>query len=182
VALLTPDQIRQHIDYPTGDDADQALQRWLDAAERDIIATAGSVSATVETHRSADQWIYPYRAAAAITSAVELVGTTSTTLAANDHILRYGGWALERLVTGTNARGSWAGTVTLTYTGIDDLAVREAVQVDLVRLDVNHAPGLTSRTIGDWSETYASNSVWNLGVERARIIERLIPARSVVLA
>lgn len=174
MALLTKEEARKHLpNYPTGADYDDALQRLLDASEAAITERAGPTGAVTEWHTSETAFIYPHRPVSSVTSITETVGTTVTTLAANDYRVWPGGRMVERLVTGTNARGSWTGLVTLIYASDDALAHREATQVLLIEQFLNYHPGLTSEQIGSWTQTFYSNSVYNWAIERENILATL---------
>ncbi len=166
MAILTVAQLREHVTTPL---VDAALQRLLDAAERDIVLTAGASGSAVETHDSETEFIYPSRPVSAVTSITETLGVTVTTLAANDYIVWSGGWVIERLATGTNPRGGWTGTVTLTSTGPADTAVRQMVQVALVKLDLAYE-GVLSQQVGDWQMSFGAESY---SVRRAQILDAL---------
>lgn len=184
MALMTVAELRTHV---TSSLTDAALQTLLDAAETAITARVGAADAISERHPTTvydaasgtyatvtpSPFLYPARRVATVTAITETVGGTVTTLAANDYRVWPGGWQIERLATGTNPRASWTGTVDITYAAASDVAERKRVQLGLVRLDLNHNPGLQSESIGDWSETYVSNSAMNYGLEREAILATL---------
>lgn len=172
--LLTVAEARKHLtDYPTGADYDDALRRLLEAAEGAITERAGPTGNRTEWHTSDKTFIFPYRSVSAVVSITETVGTTVTALAANDYRVWPGGRMIERLVTGTNARGSWTGLVTIVYASDADIAQREAVQVLLVQQFLNYHPGLNSETIGSWTQQFTANSVFNWAIERDAILSTL---------
>ncbi len=179
MTILTTAQFRAFEETELGD---IPLQTLLDAAEIEIVRFAGDPTTAVEW-MGGGQYIYLYRPASAITSITETVLSTGTvtTLAADDYELSPDGFRIRRLNTGTNARSYWYGRVAVTYTPTDDTALRKAVQVDLVKLMLNYSPGVTSETIGDWAETFASNSVWNNLKERTDILSRLSYGPSMVV-
>lgn len=167
--LLSPADFRKH--QETGL-PDPALQTLLDAAEWAINRTL-TADALIERHETLGRYIYPARRVTTVTSLKETVGTTVTTLAANDYLIHPGGWTIERLATGTNPRSVWTGVVELTTPPAADTADRKRVQLGLVKLDLAHNPGLTAEEIGDWKETYADNSAMNYGLEREAILATL---------
>jgi hypothetical protein len=181
---LTKDEIRKHLpDYPTGAAFDDALQRLLNTAQAAIDRAAGPPGNVVEWFETSSKYVHPSRPAAGIVSVKELVGTTETTLATNDYRLWPGGATLERLVTGTNARGAWTGRVVLEYTPARPTEVeREFAQLQLVKLFLAYHPGLTQETIGSWSQAFASNERWNWAIERDAILEALGAGSAVAIA
>jgi len=155
--LLTVDEARLHITTPLGDDA---LRLLLDASEEAIADQVGPLGsdddqpASVEHHAVSGDLLVLYGRAASITSVVE--GTT--TLAVDDYTLTPGGTALRRLSTGTNQAQSWVGEVVVTYVPRGNIASRQAAQVQLVNLYIVYRPGISSQTIGPWSEVYSQMS------------------------
>lgn len=161
---------------------DTALQMLLDAAEAEIDAAYGPVGSTEELFRGGfNRLVVLARPAASITSITETRGTTVTTLSADDYLVHPDGFVIERLSGGTNSRWSWSGRITVTYTAVDDEDQRKVVQADLVQLMQSYAPGITSETIGAWTQQLAANSVWNASEEREAILARLSPGPSLVI-
>jgi hypothetical protein len=151
--ILTVAAYREHATSTLGDDA---IQRLLDASEADIVRRAGAADAAVEVADGRGRFITLSRQAASITSITETDrGGTITTLAADDYLLYPSGTVIERLSSGTNYRSHWYSRVTVTYVPMDDEAIRVGVQLDLINLAQNYQPGLTSTTIGSWTEQYA---------------------------
>lgn len=182
--LLQPAEFRGL--HPTSLD-DPTLQILLDAAEVAITRRLSAADAIVERHVTSSfnpitgaytglqpsPYIYPARPVASITTVTETVGAVVTTLAANDYRVWPGGWIVERLSTGTNPRTAWTGTIDLTFASASDVADRKRVQAELVQLDLNHNPGLSSERIGDWEQTYVDNSAMHYGLEREAILNTL---------
>jgi hypothetical protein len=168
--LLSPADFRKHVETAL---PDPALQVLLDAAEGAITARVSAADAIVERHETLTKAIYPSRRVATVASVKETVGTVTTTLATNDYAILPGGWTIERLSTGTNPRTVWTGIVELTYAAASDIADRKRVQLELVKLDLNHNPGLSSEQIGAWEETYVNNSAMHYGLEREAILATL---------
>lgn len=181
MAILTVAQLRTHIAYPTGTDADAALQRLLNAAEEAILEAIGAAGALTELHTGGYLHLILSRPITTMTTVIEDVDGESLTLASDDYRFTVGGFVLERLSTGTNPRSTWLGRVSTLYTPVADTSTRELVQIELCRIFINHHPGLTSQTIGDWSETFASNSVWNYAMERDAILAQLAPPSGMVV-
>ncbi len=164
MALLTVPQLREHVETPL---PDAAVQRLLDDAEAAITAQVGPVGTVSETIEGGYSTLILSRPVGAITS----ITANGTTLAANDY--RAGSYVLTRLGTGTNPASYWAGSVVVTYTPVADTATRQRVQVELVRLALTYNPGLTSETIGDWSQSFATGSGYNYQIEREAILATL---------
>lgn len=180
MTILTTAEFREFEDTDLGD---TPLQVLLDAAEIEIVRFAGDPASAVEWIRGGQSFIFLKRPASTITSVVEWNDSdgSSVTLDADDYLAYPDGLRFRRLSTGPNPRSRWRERSVWTYTPRVDTALREAVQVDLVKLMLNYAPGLTSETIGDWAETFAANSVWNNLKERADILSRLSYGPSLVV-
>lgn len=179
MAILTVSELREHVNTDLGDDA---LQRLLDAAEWAIVNRAGAVGARTEIASGGYLFLPLSRPAASITSVVETVGGSDTTLATDDYLIGLGEMLVERLSTGTNSRSSWGDRVTVVYVPVDDEAIRIEVQIALCQLALNYQPGLAEETIGEWTERFTNNSAWSNQAERDSILERLaIGGRMVVI-
>lgn len=156
MALLTLSEMRTHLET---DLTDAALQRLLDAAERQILDVVGPSAAVTETFDSYSQGIgnpsvlYLSRGVAASTNISSIVereypGGTGTTLAANDWALR-GIRELVRLSDGTNGRTSWAPVVEVAHTPDFSTAIQKEVQSKLVKISANFS-GLAGERYGDF--------------------------------
>src|SRR4029077_11488363 len=115
-----------------------------------------------------------------MTTVTESRGTTTTTLDADDYRIRADGYVLERLNTGTNPRSTWYGQISLTYTPVADTATREAVQIELVRIDLASSSGgggggLKSESIGDYSASFGSTDSRTPEQQRTDALGRLNP-------
>jgi hypothetical protein len=178
VTILTTAEYRLFEDT---DLTDPALQILLDASEIEIVRYAGHPTTQVEW-LSGGQYIYLYRPASAIVSITETIlsSGTVTTLATDDWELSPDGFLLRRLDTGTNPYSHWHGRVAVTYTPLDDEALRKAVQLDLIRLALSFQPGTVSERIGEWSETFTSAMDANRRV-RDEIMGRLSYGPSLVV-
>jgi hypothetical protein len=130
---------------------DEALQILLDAAAQDIVDEAGPSGEITERRRASGELVVLSRRALSITSVVE--GTV--TLDPDDYELSLSRSMLRRLRTGPNPSRRWFHPL-ITYLVVDDLASRQRVQRELVRLAIAFQPGLASQTIGTWSEAYAT--------------------------
>lgn len=183
MAILTVDELRKHVNSGLEDDA---LQRLLNAAEAAIVARAGTTGERTEIVGGGHRFISTRKPidtalTVTITEQSPYGADDVTTLAVDDYLIRPGGTLIERLVTGTNARSRWYGYASITYTPVSDAAVREEVQIDLVRAALTYNPGLTGQQIGSWSEQYAANSAWNNAEERDSILARLNPEPSMLV-
>lgn len=171
--ILLIDELRQHVEYPTGSDADEALQRLLDATEAEIVRAAGPSGDVTEFVDGGWTTLILSRPVTSVTSVTVDYYGSPLVLSTDDYRFTAGGYVLHRLWNGTNPAGFWSGKVMVTYTPEDDAALRAGVQLDLVRLAINSTPGLTQRQIGDWSETFSASSVMNPAIERDLILARL---------
>lgn len=155
---------------------DEATQLLLDAAESEIVRFAGALGSASEYLTDQGRIITLARKASAITSITETDRYTNhvDTLASDDYVLWPDGLVVERLAGGTTSRYNWHGRVAIAYTVANDEDLRKIVQSELVALMVDFSPGLQSETVGSWTQTLASNSVWNASAERAAILARLV--------
>lgn len=178
MTILTTDEFRAFVTTAL---EDAALQMLLDAAETEILRAAGAPGSTEELFRGGGRLVALGRQAESIASIVETIGSTDTTLDANDYLLHPDLYVIERLSTGPNGRSYWYGRVLVTYTPTDDEALRQGVQRDLVNLMLNYVPGLTMEQVGAWTQQFAANSAWNTDEERANILARLDGAPSLIV-
>ena len=170
MSLLTPDDIRQHIDTDLGN---EALQRLIDDAEDDIVRAYGPTTGTVTerfTPGPGDAWIFTSRPISAITSITELrstyAGETDVTLGSADYVLE-GTRQIRRKQGGTNSASSWGPLTTIVYTPADDTDRRKRVLIDLVRLALRY-DATRSGSVGDTSVTHLEYEA-----ERTRLLTRL---------
>lgn len=175
--ILTVDEIRAYVET---DLDDASLQRLLDAAEAAIVSYAGSPGEATQLVDGGVGRLALARRAASMTTVTESRGTTTTTLDADDYRIRADGYVLERLNTGTNPRSRWYGQISLTYVPVDDSATREAVQIELVRIDLASSSGaggggLKSESIGDYSASFGSTDSRTPEQQRADALARLNP-------
>jgi hypothetical protein len=158
VAILTVDEIRPFVDFPTGDAADAALQILLDAAEQAIVGRIGAAGAVTETVDGGWPTLILSRPIVSVTSITEDVDGDATLLDATDYRFAAGGYVLTRVSGRTHFRTDWHGRTRVVYASADDAADRQRVQIALVRLDLNHRPGLTAEAIGAWSQSYSGTT------------------------
>jgi hypothetical protein len=170
MAALDAAALREHI---TTGLSDTALGLLGTAAWEAITQAVGDEGAITEIHDGGGTYLFLTRPAATFTSIKETIGSTITTLAANDYRTDVNGMSIRRLATGDNPQNYWQGTVEVIYTPTDDEAQRQVAQIALVELFLNHHPGLQAETIGDWQEQFQSNSAWNYALERDAILSTL---------
>jgi hypothetical protein len=160
---LTPTQLRAFV---TTELTDPALQTLLDAAASAIDALAGSAAEATEYKSGGYSRIVLARLAAAVSSVTEDGSVLDSTG------YRASGYVLTRLDSSGNP-SVWGARIVVVYTASVEASERERVQLELVKLDLAQNPGLSSQTIGTWTEQYASNSAWNYEQERAAILATL---------
>lgn len=153
MTLLSVSELREAVDTSLSDDR---VQELLDAAEADIDKAAGDATSQTEYASGGAPALVLSRPAGTITSVTEWADTASeTVIAADDY--RKDGYILHRLITGTNPRYTWGGTlVKVVHAPPDTDAERKRAQVALVRLEMAYSSGITSERIGDYSVGYAS--------------------------
>ena len=172
--ILTPTQLRQFVDFPTGDDADRALSTLLAATEADIEQVVGSpVGAVSELVRGGFTTVTVSRPILAVTGITDDVYGYALTLASGDYRFVPGGFVLHREWLGPYPGDTWGPWVSVTYTAADDFDRRAVVQVGLVKAMLNHNPGIIQQAIGDWSEQYATATDYL--VERGALLATLTP-------
>lgn len=99
------------------------------------------------------QWVRLRPRASAVTSVIE--GTT--TLAESLYTLWPGGAYLRRLDSSGNPQ-AWSAWVDVVYTPLSETEQRDRVTIALIDLELGHpGSGLTSITVGPWSEQYAQS-------------------------
>lgn len=153
--LLTIDEVRGFITTSLGDDE---LLVLLTAAEEAIVDFAGQLGydttpADLEEHFAVHgPRILLSRRASAIVSVTE----DDEALDTDDYALRPSGLILDRRDDGTTPALYWRAPTVVTYTPLSDVAERQLVQVELVKLGIAFNPMLASQTIGPWSESYST--------------------------
>lgn len=180
MAILTITELRKSVEYPTGSDADDALQLLLNASETAIVERAGASGDVTELVSGGWPQLILTRPAASITSVTEDFDYAPVVLATDDYRYIAGGYVLHRLATGTNPSHRWRRTIQVVYTPVGDLATRSVVQIALVRLFLNHHPGLTYQMIGDWTEKYA-DATMDYAVEQDLILSTLVSDQGMVV-
>jgi hypothetical protein len=172
--LLTPATLRAHVE---SDLSDAALQLILDASEAEIISRGGPHATATEVVVGVGSQAFLSRPAASFTTVTEVLGATSTVLAANDYRLWFGGQILERLADGTNPSATWGDRVTIVYVPASQVAQRTLVLVQLAKLAIAFS-GLKTEGVGggDHSETTLDYTA-----EREKLLRSLVQ-RKVVFA
>ena len=165
MALLTIPEVRQNVETGLENDA---LQRVMDAAEEDITQRHGAVASQVDYLEGGLKSLWTTRPILSITSVVESVGTTDTTLATDDYIQRHD-TQIDRLDTGTNSRQRWGDAVKITYVPIDTTNRRIMAYIKLIKLEVEYS-GLDNSKEGD----YSSKGL-DYQMERNKILSTLTP-------
>lgn len=150
MALLTVDEVRDHVETSIVDDA---LERLIDNADQEIIDRLGALASQTEVLEGEGlEFLHLHRRASSITSAVERILETNYTLASTDYLLLNDGYRIQRL-QGTNFPAVlWNGKVTIVYVPADETVARKKLLVDLVRLDCVY-DATKSKGIGDVSVT-----------------------------
>ncbi len=148
MTLMSLPEVRQNIETGL---LDAALQRIMDAVEQDIDQRHGAVDSQVDDLEGGLKSIWTTRPILTITSIVETVIETDTTLAADDYETRHNR-QLDRLDSGTNARTRWGDRVKITYVPIDTTARRITVYLKLILLDIMYS-GLDNSREGDFASS-----------------------------
>lgn len=170
MSLLTPDEVREHIETGL---TDTALQRLIDAEEDEIVYRYGEhqTQTDVFTPYNDAKVLYPTRRVASVTEIKERLQmqyeSTETTLSDDDYEVVSNGTRIDRLPTGTNGRTYWGNRVTVTYTPRDETSKRERVLLDLVRLAEGYDYA-SSHTDGDYKESQKDYQA-----ERERVLSTL---------
>lgn len=168
MSLITPAVYKEHDAACTlGDDA---LQRIIDANESLMIRRLGphaqAGSNAVERFEGGQRTALLQQPAASIVQVRERRGFWQSSawvvLGTDDWLLENGGLTLRRLAGGTNSWYVWGAEIEVTYVPMANIAERVVALIDLCSLDVSGGAsgsmsgGLTSRTMGSWSESYGS--------------------------
>jgi hypothetical protein len=159
MTLLTVEEFREHASTGLGDDA---VQRLLDAAEELIVEIGGSLADATEIFRGGGHYLILRRPVVSITKVTELYGSGSAReLETNDYRLEPDRISIRRLRAGDTPSARWVGLVQVESVPSDDTALRKIVQLGLAQGFLDTHPGVTSETIGDWSETYGDTTEWS---------------------
>jgi hypothetical protein len=174
MAILTVDDLREHIETSLGE---AALQRLLDGTEALIVARAGAAGSTTELVDGGYRLLTLSRPLGSVTSIVERYTDddqlTLSATANDDYLIWPGGTVIERLTGGTNSRRTWHGRVLVTYTPADDDDLRALAQLALIKLEMAFTPGLAMTVIGSWTEQYLQGKSYD--EQREEILATLDP-------
>lgn len=160
------------------------LQIFLDDAEAAITRRAGDAATQVDRGPGRTRHYVLSRRAASITTVKEILGDTTTTLAATDYALVMDGRAIERQPTGA-AWPSYGGEVVfgpiveVTYAPFDDSATRKRVQLDLVKLALTYRGAIKTESSGDY--TADASRLETYEQERLSLLASLAPSIGVVV-
>jgi hypothetical protein len=171
MTLLDPSDVK-HAGVATNWD-DSIIQVLLNSAESEITARRGPLGGTVtEQHLGGLRMFWLSRPASGpsgISSIVENVAGSLTTLATDDWLLHPNLMTLIRLSTGTHRADRWCGEVLTTFTPRDDTDERKRVQLQLVKQDMAWS-GYSSESVstGAGGQSWAANP--NYQIERAGIL------------
>lgn len=159
MALL--DRLKERFE---SDVSDAELQLVIDEANLEVIARCGPDSdpaiPLVIMAPGGDSIIALGRPASAVTSIVETVGTTPTTLAVSDWRLWYGGRILERVSGGANSRSAWGDRITISYTPVNDGNQRQEVILKLAILDLTYRGLIKTERVGDYESSGSLTAVY----------------------
>ena len=172
MSVVTPAQVREAI--PGIAWTDDTIQMAIDAAEASLDQLVGPLGSDTRVFVGGVPILFLPRPAATIQSVVEH-RDPDVILAAGDYELFYRGRELRRDDDGPNPSGVWASMVTVTFTPQEEVIQRAMTIVELVRIDNNYSGGVTSRTMGSWSETVSASAV-DRQKEREGAIRRYIVA------
>jgi hypothetical protein len=148
--MVDLDALRDHVGAGPSDDV---LEGLLAAALEAIDLRYGPATETYREYvRPFGQWVRLGIRASAVSTVIE--GTSALETA--DYALWPGGKYVRRLHDLDPS--DWTGMVDITYRPLSEAAERDRVALGLVKVDLAYHPGLTSITVGPWSESYSQAS------------------------
>lgn len=156
--LVTPAQVREHVETDLGDDA---ITRVIASEEAAIVARYGEGTTTTELHLGGTSLIVLRGVAASITA----ISDASVALTVDED------YTLESPTRLRHLAGTFAGPVLVTYVPVSTAAQRTMALIDLVKLQLAYS-GFKSQGGADLSE-----SPLDLTQERENILSRLAPRR-----
>lgn len=154
--ILTVAEVRKHVTYPEGTDADDALRTLLELAEATIERVAGPLGPVSELLDGGLPTLITTRPVDSVSAITQDIDGTPLLLAADDYRHSPSGYVITRLGAGTNPGTYWTGVVQVDYIPSSDVEARVEAQIALVRLAIDQHPGLTSLRVGDWAATFTS--------------------------
>lgn len=140
---------------------DEALTTFEAAAELAIEAIAGPLGEAVEIRRGGSSFVILPRFAASIDEISE-GRDPALTLADDDWQLRSDRRSVERLPYGTNPASAFDDPVTITVTWLDDIELRRAVAIALIKADLSAQPGVLGITEGNFTIQYANGQTYTI--------------------
>ena len=169
---LDVDGLREHVESSLSDDA---LGLLLDAAYETIdalIGPPGYDDAPASVTEVLTGVAGPLFMLAKPAEAITLITEHDTELAEDDYRMM-SNQLVMRLDTGTNSRRSWYRRIIVTYEPVSDAATRDRVAVALVKLELDHQPGVSAERLGDHSISFGSGSSYT--EDRDAILASLTP-------
>lgn len=143
--LLTPSVFKESYDT---DLQDGPIQGLLDDAEAEIDKIFGAALTHTDWLAGRTRNLFLSRAAASITTVVETIALTDTTLASDDFELQHNGKSILRKWDGTNGRLWWGDRAKIIFVPVSDVKQRKRVQIDLVKLAIQY-DGLQRSAVGN---------------------------------
>lgn len=154
--------IKGHIET---DRDDTVLQRLIDDANDDIVTRYGSPTSRTEDWivRGPRRRLWLPEPAISVTAAQEgpTIDDLTTLTVTIDYLLVESNWVIERV------GGNWGNRVRIEWVPRNDVARRDRVAIDLVRLSLSYS-ALTAQREGDFSSTHPDYQL-----EREKILSGL---------
>ena len=168
--LLTVERLREFIDT---DELDPALQTYLDSEEAEIIRLHGPHATASETLAGGRRNLLLSRPANSVTTVseilIELYGSRTVALVADDWRFSFSSRSLERLTSGTNPRLYWGARVEVAYVPESDNEQRTLGLVNLCKLAIEYR-GVASERFGD-----VSRNMGDYTSERMKLLRSINP-------
>ena len=190
MSLISPAVYREH-DAGTSLE-DDALQRIIDSNEAYMVRVLGphsrEGSPALELHRGRTRHLLAHGAVGTVVQIREQSAgdTVWIVLDPTDYLLEDSGQTLTRLTTGPNAASRWASLAEITYIPAANLAERVTALLEMVGTDVGMgvtSGGVSSRTMGSWSESYGTpGGSGGAKAAKDKILARLHPRGGIVFA
>lgn len=189
MSLITPAVYREH--EPGTTLSDDSLQRLIDANEARMVRILGphyqpGIPATETFDIPWQRRLLNLNQAAGSIVSVRSRPRGDIVwlpLAADDYALSDSGLLLYRLTTGTNSASYWHGIHEVTYVPAYNLEERVGALLRMVGIDVTRGPstgGVTSRTMGSWSESYGGSPT-GPDADKDTVLGSLLPHGGMVL-
>ncbi|MGH7393632.1 MAG: hypothetical protein ACREM3_29885 [Candidatus Rokuibacteriota bacterium] len=162
---ITPTILKEHVET---DLADGALQRLIDAAAADVEAIAGTLGEVTYLLNglTGRQRLHLARPAISVIEVTEGRWVDELTLVdPAEYALVQAGYVVERLRTG------WERWVQVRYAPVQDVARRDGVMIDLIKLALQYE-GLSSQSAGDYTASHVDYMA-----ERQKLLRRMLTGR-----